>query len=136
MTSSLHDIPGAHIVQVPLKSHLAATATETTNVFHAPFDCKIRAVTVRFDAAITGAATNITNVNVLNAGPDGDDTDELASVEFKTGTDAAKGEVVTLYEPAEPLAVEAGTLIQIQHEKVASGLAIPSGLVTVAYEGA
>lgn len=136
MASSLHDVPGGHTQQVQLKSHAAATTTETTGVFEAPFKCRIRSVTVRFDAAITGADSNTTHVNVLNAGTAGSGSTELASVEYTSGTDAVKGAVVTLYEPDDPLEVAAGTLIQIQHEKVGNGLLIPTGLVTVTYEGA
>lgn len=135
MTTSVHDIPGAHVQHASLKGHLAATVTETTGVFSAPFKCKIRSISVRWDAAITGADTNTTHINVINAGTAGAGTTELAAVDYVAGTDAVKGAVVSLYAPASPLEVAAGTLIQLQHEKVASGLLIPSGLVTIVYEG-
>src|SRR5680860_643219 len=133
MPSSVNDPPGGHLQQAQLSAHAAATATETTGVFNAPFTCKLVSVTVRWDAAISGADTNTTHVNVLNAGVAGTGTTELAATDYVNATDAVKGAVVTLYEPSTPLALAAGALIQIQHQKVGTGLALPTGLVSVTY---
>lgn len=136
MTTSIHDIPGVHVDAVPLKSHAAATATELSFVWVAPFAAKVRAVRVIWDAAITGADTNTTHVNLINADVEGDGTDELANIDYTSGTDAVAGATIDLYAPASPLAVAAGTKLVIQHEKVGNGLLIPSGLVIVEYEAA
>lgn len=136
MSNQLHDIPGVHVQQTPLKAHAAATATELTGVFSAPFKCKILSVSVRWDAAITGANTNTTHVNVINAGTNGAGTTEIGNVDYVSGTDAVAGAVVPLAAPSGGLVVNAGTLIQIQHQKVGNGLNIPAGIVSVEYVGA
>ncbi len=136
MTSSLHDVPGVHVHQTTIRAHAAATATERVNIFEVPFKAKVRAVYIRPDAAITGADTNTTHVNLLNGGTAGTGTTELGAKDFVAGTDAAIGEKLTLYAPASKLAVDAGTLLVIQFEKVGSGLALPQFSVTVEYEGA
>ena len=135
MVSTVHDIPGTHVALVPLKGHAAATTTEVTVVWVAPFAAKVSAVRVIWNAAITGADSNTTHINVQNRGTAGTGTTELGAVDYVNGTDAALGATIDLYTPASPLAVAAGTKIAIQHEKVGNGLLIPDGLVIVEYEG-
>lgn len=136
MVSSVHDIPGAHQAQYALRAHAAATATEVAYVFVAPFACKVRSVSLVWDAAITGANTNTTNVNLLNAGADGTGTTELANIDYASGTNATAGATVSLYAPASYLSLAAGAKLAIQIEKVGTGLALPTGTVVVTYEGA
>lgn len=113
--------------QAMIAAHAAATATEIHTVAVAT---KVgRLVSVKFypDAAITGQATNYTNLNtLLNA-------TEKGNVDFLSGTNGATTGV-TLYAPATPIAVAVGDLVRVQHEKVASGLDIPSGLVVTIFD--
>lgn len=136
MATSLHDIPGAHQTHYALRAHAAATATEDAFCFVAPFACKIRAVEIVWDAAITGTATNYTNVNLINAGTDGTGTTELANIDYLAGTNASAGATVSLYAPATPLALAAGAKLKLQLEKVGTGLSLPSGLVRITFEAA
>ena len=109
MATSLHDIPGNHVATYALRGHLAATATEKAFIFRAPFACTILSVEIIWDAAISGTATNYTNVNLLNAGTAGTGTTELGNVDYASGTDAVAGAATDLYSPGTPLAVERGT---------------------------
>lgn len=136
MVSSLHDVPGNHVAFYALRGHAAATATEKAFVFRAPFDAKIVSVEIIWDAAITGADTNTTHVNLLNAGTDGTGTTELGNIDYVSGTDAAAGAAADLYSPASPLAVDEGTKLAVQFEKVGNGLLLPTGMVIVTYRGA
>jgi hypothetical protein len=136
MVSQLHDVPGTHQAQASLRAHAAATNTEKSHVFIAPFKARIKSVSLVFDAAITGANTNTTHVNLINAGTAGSGTTEIGNIDYVNGTNAAAGATVALYAPATPLEVDAGTKLAIQHEKVGNGLDIPAALVVISYEGA
>jgi len=136
MTSSIHDIPGDHVERVTIPAHAAATATESHTLFVAPFACQLVSVAVHWGAAITGTATNYTNVNLVNRGTDGAGTTELANIDYLSGTDATSYDAVDLYSPATPLALAAGTIISLDLEKVATGLALPNGQAVITYRAA
>ncbi len=131
-----HDIAGARVHQAIVRAHAAATVTELVNIFQAPFTCAIRSVHIRPDAAITGADTDTTHVNLLNGGTVGTGTTELGNIDFTSGTDGAVGELLELFAPATPLALAAGALLKLQLEKVGNGLALPQFLAIVTFEGA
>lgn len=136
MATQLHDIPGAFQATYQLRAHAAATATEQAYCFVAPFACKIRSVQVIWDAAITGADTNSSSVGVLNTGTDGTGTTALGTaVAYVSGTDAAQGATVDLYAPSPYTAIAVGVKLAVQITKVGTGLALPTGLVVVTYEG-
>lgn len=136
MATHIHDIPGAHQATKTLRAHAAATATEKAVIFVAPFRCKVRSVRVVWDAAITGANTNTTHVNLLNGGADGSGTTELATIDYVSGTNAVALADNTLYAPATYLELAAGARLVIQWEKISTGLDIPAGTAVIAYEGA
>lgn len=136
MVSSLHDVPGNHVAFYALRGHAAATATEKAFVFRAPFDAKIVSVEIIWDAAITGADSNTTHVNLLNAGTAGTGSTELGNIDYVSGTDAGAGVAEDLYSPDTPLSVDSGTILAVQLEKVGNGLLLPTGTVIVTYQGA
>lgn len=136
MIGSVHDIPGAHVDSVIVRAHAAATATEVAVIWRAPFAAKIRKVEVIPDAAATGDDTNRTNLNLLDGGTAGTGTTELGNIDYATGTDAAAGVAQDLYAPASYDAVDAGTILKLQYEKVGSGLAVGPFLVLITYEAA
>lgn len=131
-----HDIAGPRVKQAIVRAHAAATVTELVNIFQAPFKCRIRSVHLRPDAAITGADTDTTHANLLNGGVAGTGSTELGNIDFVSGTDAAVGELLELYAPANPLLVDEGSLLKVQLQKVGNGLALPQFLAVVTYEGA
>lgn len=136
MASSIHDIPGNHVATAPIRAHAAATATELIAIFRAPFACKIVSVEILWDAAITGADTNTTHVNLHNRGTAGTGTTELGNIDYVNATDAAQFVAEDLYSPATPLSIAAGVILAVQLEKVSSGLALPNGTAIITYTGA
>ena len=130
---SLHDIPGNHDRQVTTIAHAAATATEIVASVVAPFAAKMTVYWVP-NAAITGTATNYTNLNVINKGQAGAGTTELGNVDFASGTDATACDELALVATA--VAVAAGDVIALQAEKVSTGLAIPAGTLVARFKGA
>jgi hypothetical protein len=131
----MHDVPGPHVQQTVVPPHAAATATEKIVVFVAPFDCKVRTVNYRPGAAIIGANTNTTHVNLLNGGT-GAGTTEIANKDYVSGTDETDGANVALYAPATYLSMDAGNVLTVQLEKVGTGLALPSLTFVTTFEAA
>ena len=129
-TDQLHDIPGNHYANANLPAHAAATATEIVPIFKAPVACTVTAVNLITGAAITGADTNTTHVNLLDMGT-GAGTDERANKDYVSGVDSAVGATVALFSGSEFLA--AGEKLGIQLEKVGNGLALPNWLVEIVY---
>lgn len=118
----------------PIPAHAAATATESYPIFFADRAVKVRKVSLVFSAAVTGTATNYTNVNLVNRGTDGTGTTELANIDYASGQDAVAMVETSLYAPTTPLAVAAGGVLAIQLEKVSTGLALPAMLAVVEYD--
>ena len=129
-----YDTPGVHDKIVAAPAHLAATATEIVPVFEAPVNCRITKVTFRPGAAVTGANTNTTHLNVIDMGVAGTGTSEKGNYDLISGNDLAAGEAKALYAPAGGLAVSQGNLIGLQFEKVGTGLTVPAGAVIVEFE--
>lgn len=136
MANSLHDIPGEHVACVPFREHAAATATERQHAWVAPFKCKVTACDVIFDANITGADTNYTDVGTsFNGG-----SDIINEDSFQSGTDAVAGSPhpFTGAHAANnlPVTLDAGDVIQVDWTKTGNGLKIPTGLLVIKYQGA
>lgn len=136
MATSLHDIPGEHVACIPLREHAAATATEFQYVFTAPFDLRITSAHVQFDAAITGVDTNNTSVSLQTE----TDPYTVSTLAFSSGNDATASDPVDLSpigDNAHQAAVmAAGTRATFSWTKNANGLKIPTGLLTIKYQGA
>lgn len=135
IVTSMHDIPGRHVFQTSVRP-FAGSATDVVNLFTVPFKAKVHSVKLRPDDDIAGADTDSANINLLDMGVDGDGADELANIDWEDNVDADLGSVVTLFAPATPLEVAAGTMLGLEFEKVGDGLALPSCLAIVEYEGA
>lgn len=130
---TLHDIPGEHDRQVATIAHAAATATEIVATVVAPFKAKMTLHWVP-NAAITGAATNYTNLNAINKGQSGAGSTEIGNVDFDDGTNATACDELAIVGSA--VAVAAGDVIALQAEKVSTGLSIPSGTLVARFKGA
>ena len=126
-----YDVPGTRREMVAVPFHAAATATEIVPIFEAPLGAKIEKVIFRPGAAVTGADTNTTHLNVINMGTAGAGTTELGNYDLTSGNDLAAGERKELYAPAAALAVSQNNLIGLQFEKVGTGLDVPAGIAIV-----
>lgn len=132
---SIHDISGAQRVWFNIAPIAQGTATQSNVIFEAPFACKIRSVQIFFGATVTGTATDYFNLNLINRGTDGTGSTELANRDYDNGTDDTAFVKRALYAPASYLAVAVNTVLDLQRELVASGLAMPSLSGYVEFEG-
>lgn len=123
-------LPGEHIVDVPIPKHAAADVTEEIVLFKvpdgAPDGLKLDGVDLHFSEAVTGQATNYTNLNLKNRGAAGDGTTELANIDFASGTNASAYVKKAFYAPASALSLVAGAILTLETEKVSNGLALPN----------
>lgn len=127
------DVPGTYNEQAHVPAHAAATATEIVPIFEAPAAVKIEKVKIIPAAAITGADTNTTHVNLLNLGANGAGVTELAAKDYVSGVNSTIAQTHELYAPASPLAIAAGVKLGIELQKVGTGLALPAFLVVVEF---
>lgn len=104
-----------------------------TNIWIAPNDCTVTAVTYAPVTAITGANTNTRSVSLVNKALDGTGTTVIATIQYNSGVNAAAGDenTVTLSGTPANLNVAAGSLLQWQSTHVGTGIADPGGLVNV-----
>ena len=132
---SVHDISGAQRVWFNIAPIAQGTATQSNVIFEAPFACRIRSVQIFFGADVTGTATNYFNLNLINRGTDGAGTTELANRDYASGTNDSAFVKRALYAPSTYLAVAVNTVLDLQRELVAAGLAMPSLSGYVEFEG-
>jgi len=122
---------GSQVELIPVIAHAAATASELVPIWYAKFPCRVKAA-YHVSPAITGADTNTTHLNLINAGTDGTGTDEVGNIDYVMGTDQAASDPQSFGLTAFNLAAEE-TLV-LQYEKVGTGLAIPAGAIVLELE--
>jgi hypothetical protein len=132
----LHEkhIPGNRVDRQIVPGEAAATDSSSTPVFVAPFDCTLVSVEVYFGAKVAGDDTNRFNLNLIDRGADGAGTVELGNYDLT----AAKGTVddmkaISLYSTGTAT-LSAGDVLDLQREKVGSGLIMPNTLVVTTYK--
>ncbi len=118
---------------VPVAVHAAATATEQRAAFHAPRACVVTGVCIIPDVASTGDNTNTTNLNIVNKGAAGAGTTEVGNLDLALATDlvAYDKKVIPLNATylTSGVAMAAGDVLNIQFEKVGTGVLVGPGLV-------
>lgn len=118
--------------------HAAATATEKHPIFRAPFACKVTKIDAVAQAAVTGADTNTTHLNIINAGAAGAGTTEVGNLDLTSGTDMAALDSTNIPLNATYLTagvtLAEGDVLVLQHEKVGNGLLVPQLLVYIEYK--
>lgn len=134
--SQLKNLSGdlTHVVRIPAES--TAGNTPTWALFEAPNDIEIVGVSIIWDAAITGAATNNFAVGVVNEGTDGTGTTAVTDVHtYANGEDATAHvpEDLTLSSTAANLDVDAGEVLSLDRTVNGTGLASPAGAVQITY---
>jgi hypothetical protein len=104
-----------------------------TNVWVAPRDGTVTAVTYTTVTAITGANTNTRSVSLVNKGQAGVGAVVVATLQFDSGvnTVAADEKAITLSATPANLLLVAGDVLQWQSTAVGTGIADPGGLVAV-----
>lgn len=115
---------------------VAIAADFVSNLFEAPFDLKITAVSYTANAAVTGHATERRTLSVLNRGAAGVGTTEMAALDLLGGVNLVSGDEKALTISATPanLLAVAGDIIAFKSLHIGStGLADPGGIVQVSY---
>jgi hypothetical protein len=133
-------VAGKHYLVQRVPAHAAATATESLAVLFLGNDSAIDVTAVYHvpDTVVTGADTNSTNLNLLDAGTGGAGTTELGHIDYALGTNTsaldARAFVTAALTTFTRYALPAGAVLALQYEKVGTGLAIPAGLLVVEFE--
>jgi len=113
------------ITRVP--AHAAATATESYPIFSAPFACSITAIKINPITAVTGADTNTTHLNIDDA------SGEIADLDLTSGNDltANVDNTITI---STATTLTKGQNLELEFEKIGSGLAVPASLMVIEYD--
>jgi hypothetical protein len=101
----------------PVIAHAAATATELHALWTCPHDFKVDGVNVIASVAVTGTDTNTTHINIMDGATEKVNLDPVSGVDFVAHTRYAM--TVTAWT------LNAGDHLNVQLEKVGTGLALP-----------
>lgn len=136
LRSPFYDHPGERDEKISHIAHAAATTDEHLCAFQSPCRALLKGVDWVPLSNVTGTNTDSTNINIQNRGTDGNDTTEIANVDFAAGTNAADLTALAIYSPAagSELQMSQGTVISCLFEKVGNGLALPGGTFIFTYE--
>ena len=119
-------------IQIRIPAHAAATATEKVALLYASFAIYVTAVRHIPDTIVTGANTNTTHINLIDAGSAGTGTTEQGNIDYVSATDTAELDSRAFTFTAFTL--DSGDVLALQFEKVGSGLAIPAGLIVIEFQ--
>lgn len=122
---------GAH--QMVVQPQATAGSDLNSNIWVAPRDGTVTAVTYSTVTAITGANTNTRSVTLVNKGQAGAGTAVVATLQFDSGVNTVASDEKTITLSATPanLVLVAGDVLQWQSTHIGTGIADPGGLVTV-----
>lgn len=134
---SFGDIPGTRTAIAHIPALSADAATIVYPIFRAPDACKVMAVNVVPQAAVTGATGACKNLNVIDAGSAGIGTTEIGNLDMITGVNfvALDSKAITFnatYLTAGCVMAEGDTLV-LQIEDVGTSPAFPALEVYVDY---
>ena len=132
MHNLLQDI-GGHSESARTPSILAATATESHNVFTAPFAGRIKKIHVVPQASVTGDDTDRKNLNFIDKGSDGLGAVEVANLDLVTGTDLTAFKRTTISAVLDNR-MAAGDVLVMEAEKIGGGVLLPDMLVLIEFE--
>lgn len=126
---------------VPFRVIVGSEATFREPVFVAPFDCEVGEVSLINSTLVSGAATNFVALNLIDGGPEGAGTDEIANLDFDAALDFIVGKVLLfdniIGASAERFLTQ-GDILELEAEENGTGDAtdMPSFLVRVIYRAA
>lgn len=130
----LKGIPGDARAFVSSIAHAAATVTEVIAAWAAPYACRIKAVGFIPAAAVTGANTNTTHLNVINKGAAGSGTTEIGNYDLTSGNNLAATDVYWIATGLTTAMAE-DDVLALTAEKVGTGLDVPAGTFVIVYDG-
>ena len=138
VTQSDHEqaIGGWKVTQVQIPRTLAATASTVFPIWVAPYRAELGEVAIINSTLVTGHDTNTFNINLINGGQEGAGTTELANIDLRaTGTvNLIVGKTLLLDATASgEVFMTQGDILELQIEKLSSGLAANPLLVYIVY---
>jgi len=134
MTQST-ELSGPRYLSARIPAMANATTDLEVNLDALPGAAKIIGVKWIPDAAVTANGTNYTTLSVRNRGAAGAGSVLPASRSYAaTNSSAFVAEDMTLSSTASDLVCAAGDVLTVQALHTASGVALPAGLVRVAYQ--
>lgn len=114
-------------------THLAATATETIPLMLFTNKAIIDVAVHITDAAVTGADTNTTHLNLIH-GAGGTLGTEAATRDYTNTNDAVANDNTDMANGSlANRTVAAGSVLGLEYEKVGTGLLIPPGVIHIEY---
>ncbi len=132
----LQDIPGAHVLRARVPAEGTAGNDDTWTLGRLPNNAQVTSARWIPDAAVTGAATNNFQLQVINKGAAGSGTTTVTAAKtYASGTNsaAAVAESLTLSSTASDLLANAGDILALVRTHNGSGLAGVAGTVEVGY---
>jgi hypothetical protein len=118
-----YNIAGVKTFTCNIHPHAAATATEVVPLLDLEHDFYITDVEFIAGAAVTGADTNTTHLNLR------DETTEKGTIDLVSGTDLAA--LTPTAFGVTDWTLTAGNVLNLQVEKVGNGLAVGAAIVKV-----
>jgi len=134
--TQLKEIAGDHVVRVPVPAQGTAGTDEFYTLLVADRAIEITGVSITWDAAITGAATNHCAFQAVNKGAAGAGTTGVTAIKaYDSGVDAAAGvpQTLTLATAEADRRLAAGDVLVLNRTTPGSGLASPHGLCEVKF---
>jgi hypothetical protein len=127
----LFDKAGLHFAN-GFHAAAAGASTLASAVWKAPCACKVEAVYVHPDVAITGDNTNHLLLETLNGGAAGAGTTAIGSKDFVTNTNVAALAAINL-SPTTPVAFAEGDVLLMKRTLAASGLALGACYIQIQF---
>lgn len=132
-------LPGWHMGQSgPTPVLASSAATRRICIFVAPYACEVGQVSImNSNSAITGANTNTVHLNLINGGPEGAGTTQIAARDLVLNTDLDIGKTLLYDSLTSPTQLDEGDMLELEFEEVGTGLgvAIDELLLGILYRG-
>lgn len=134
--TQLNELAGDHKVSVAIPAQGTANTDEFYTLLVAPENIEITGVSITWDAAITGAATNHCAFQAINKGTAGSGTTGVTDIyAYDNGVNAAAAvpDDLVLSTTEANVQVDAGEVLVLNRTTPGTGLASPHGLCEVTF---
>lgn len=130
----LGDIQGDHIQVTKIAAVASSAPTREDVLFTAPFECTVTAVHVIPVATVAGVDTNTRALNILNKGAGGSGTSQIGDLSLTSGIDLTGG-IKNAIDAALSHNLNAGEVLTLQLQEIATGRSLPEMLAVVTFRG-
>lgn len=129
----LKDIPGPHVIEVPVAGQATAATPDEFAIGTAPFNAVVTGVAFIPKSTLTGANTNYCSVTLRNRGAAGSGSTNIAQTDYVSTVNATAfvANAVTLNATTANRNVTAGDVLTCEKLVTGTGLAMPAGTIEV-----